>query len=380
MNAQTHIPAEDLQAANATNRSRRRLRAVLMLGALVIVAVGALWFYLTGGRTESTDNAALQAGMVAVSPSVAGKVVAIEVRENQHVRAGQVLFRIDRAGYDTTVAQAEASLADARTAVGASRADYQAAQSEISAAEARYTYARGEVGRQASLVKEGISSRQQYAQAVADAATARDAIATAQARAASLLAGSSGTAGGSPEAQPKVQRAAAALAQARVALDDTVVRAPADGVVTRVNQLQVGNYVQPGRAVFMLSGTRFWVQANFKEDQLRYMRLGQPATITVDAFPDLVLHGHVESFSPGTGSSFSVLPAENATGNWVKVVQRLPAQIAIDDAPGDLPLSAGLSVDVTVDTGHRRHLFGPDTPPSSPAQGQERGRDHTSAP
>ena len=110
------------------------------------------------------------------------------------------------------------------------------------------------------------------------------------------------------------------------------------------------------------------------------MRLGQPATITVDAFPDLVLHGHVESFSPGTGSSFSVLPAENATGNWVKVVQRLPAQIAIDDAPGDLPLSAGLSVDVTVDTGHRRHLFGPDTPPSSPAQGQERGGITRSAP
>ena len=383
MNAQTPIPtegmAEELHPQASAPRSRRRLRAVLMLGALLIVAIGALWFYLSGGRTESTDNAALQTGMVAVSPSVAGKVIGIEVHENQHVRAGQVLFRIDRAGYDTAVDQAEASLADARTAVGASQADYQAAQSEISAAEARYTYTRGEVGRQASLVKEGISSRQQYDSAVADAATARDAIATAQARAASLLAGLSGTAGGSADAQPKVRRAAAALAQARVALDDTVVRAAVDGIVTRVNQLQVGNYVQPGRAVFMLSGTRFWVQANFKEDQLRYMRLGQPAEISVDAFPDRVLHGHVESFSPGTGSSFSVLPAENATGNWVKVVQRLPAQIAIDDAPSDLPLSAGLSVDVTVDTGHRRHLFGPDTPPSSPTAGRQHARGQTAA-
>jgi membrane fusion protein (multidrug efflux system) len=123
----------------------------------------------------------------------------------------------------------------------------------------------------------------------------------------------------------------------------------------------VGNYVQPGRPVFMMTGLAYWVQANFKEDQLRNMRVGQPATVTIDAFPDHPLKGHVQSFSPGTGSSFSVLPAENATGNWVKVVQRLPVQVSIDNPPRDLPLSAGLSVDVAVDTGHVRHVFGPDT-------------------
>jgi membrane fusion protein (multidrug efflux system) len=137
-----------------------------------------------------------------------------------------------------------------------------------------------------------------------------------------------------------------------------------------VNQLQVGTYVRTGRPVFVLTGLRFWVQANFKENQLRYMRVGQPATVEIDAFPDHALKGHVTSFSPGTGSSFSVLPAENATGNWVKVVQRLPVEVTIDQVPAGLPLSAGLSVSVEVDTGHQRHLFSADTPASSPSAGK----------
>lgn len=115
-----------------------------------------------------------------------------------------------------------------------------------------------------------------------------------------------------------------------------------------------------------MSGTRFWVQANFKESQLRYMRVGQPVTIEVDAFPDLKLTGRIASFGPGTGNSFALLPAENATGNWVKVVQRLPVEVHLDKVPTDLPLHAGLSVDVTVDTGRKRHLFGADSPPSVP--------------
>jgi membrane fusion protein (multidrug efflux system) len=166
-----------------------------------------------------------------------------------------------------------------------------------------------------------------------------------------------------------VRRAASQLDKARLSLRDTVVRAPQDGVVTRVHQLQVGNYVTAGRTVFMLTGTRFWVQANFKENQLRYMRVGQPAEVTIAAFPDHPLKAHIASFSPGTGNSFSILPAENATGNWVKVVQRLPVEVALDELPEGLPLHTGLSVDVEVDTGHQRHLFGPDTPPYAPKAG-----------
>lgn len=365
MNAESTIPMEDATEL-AVPRSRRRLRRVLMLAAPVVLLAGGLYVYLTGGRYESTDNASLQTGMVAISPSVAGKVIAIEVTENQRVTKGQVLFRIGSETFEAAYAEAQASLADARTDIGSLQADYLEAMSQVRAAEARQAYARSEAARQGSLLKEGIASRAQFDAAAVEARTSADAIAAARAKAESLRAALAGNVGGPVDAQPAVRRAASQLEKARIALGDTVVRAPQDGIVTKVHQLQVGNYVQPGRPVFMLTGTRFWVQANFKENQLRYMRAGQPAEIRIDAFPDHTLKGHVESFSPGTGNSFSILPAENATGNWVKVVQRLPVQITIDGSTGDLPLSSGLSAEVEVDTGHKRHLFGPDTPPSTP--------------
>ena len=349
-------------------RQRRRLRRVLMLAAPVVVLIAALYVYLTGGRYETTENASLQTGMVAVSASVSGKVIAIEVSENQRVRKGQVLFRINPSGFETSVAEAEAQLADARTDVGALQADYQEALSQVRAARARAAYARNEAARQRSLVGEGIASRAQHDQAATEARTARDAIAAAEAKADSLRASLAGNVGGPADAQPAVRKAASQLEKARIALGDTVVRAPQDGVVTRVHQLQVGNYVTAGRTLFMLSGTRFWVQANFKENQLRYMRVGQPVEVRIDAFPDVPVKGRVASFSPGTGNSFSILPAENATGNWVKVVQRLPVEITLDAVPAGLPLHAGLSAEVEVDTGHQRHLFGADTPPYAPRE------------
>lgn len=362
MNAESPITADMSDAVSRSSRSRI-VRLVLMIGGPAIIVAVALWFYLGGGRYEGTDNASLQTGLVAISPSIAGRVTAIAVRENQRVRKGDELFRIEADSYQAMVSQAQADLASARADVGSQQADYQEAQSDIAAAEARYDFARSEAARQRSLLREGISSRAQADQADTNVRTAREAIAAARAKAQSLRARLPGA---GADAQPAVQSAAAKLNQARISLAYTVVRAPQDGVVTRVNQLQVGSYVQPGRPVFMMSGVKFWVQANFKEDQLRNMRVGQPARIEIAAFADHPLKGHVESFSPGTGSSFSVLPAENATGNWVKVVQRLPVQIAIDEAPGDLPLSAGLSVNVEVDTGHQRHLFGPETT-TSPA-------------
>lgn len=349
---------------------RKRTRMILMLAAPVVVLIGALYLYLTGGRYESTENASLQTGMVAISPSVSGKVVAIEVTENQRVHKGDVLFRIGSDSFEAAVSEAEAELADARSDVGSLRAEYREALSEVRAAEARRDFARQEATRQRSLLDEGISSRAQYDLAVTEARTAEDAIAAARAKAESLRANLAGDVDSSINLQPEVRRAASKLAQARIDLRDTVVRAPQDGIVTRVNQLQVGNYVTPGRPVFMMTGLKYWVQANFKENQLRYMRLGQPAKIQIDAYPQYELEGHVESFSPGTGNSFSILPAENATGNWVKVVQRLPVQIAIDKVPEGLSMHAGLSVEVEVDTGHERHLFGPDSPPSTPEAGK----------
>ena len=347
----------EIEIAKPSSRWRRPL----MLLAPLAVIVGALYFYLTGGRYQSTENAQVQAGIVNIAASVSGKVTAILVKENQKVRAGDVLFTVEPQTFEASVAEAEAQLADARTDIASRQADYQQALSDVRAAQARLGFARNEAARQRALVDEGISSRSQYDAAQTEVRTATDAIAAAQARAESLRASLSGNVGAPADAQPAVRRATAQLNRARIALGDTTVRAPQDGIVTKVHQLQVGSYVTAGRPVFMLTGLRHWVMANFKENQLRHMRVGQPATIEIDAFSGKAIKGHVASFSPGTGNSFSILPAENATGNWVKVVQRLPVEIAIDQVPAGIDLHMGLSSEVTVDTGHERHLFGPDT-------------------
>jgi len=353
--------------AEITSADRRaRLRMPFLLAAPVVLVIAILYFYLTGGRYESTDNSSLQTGQVAITANVSGTVIAVEVNENQVVKPGQVLFRINPDKFETAVAEAAGQLAAARANVGSLRADYSENAADLAAAEARLAYAQGEAARQKSLLREGISSQAQYDQAVLDVRTAREAIGAARAKTESVRATLSGNVDAPADSQPAVRQALAAYRRARLALGDTVVRAPQEGVVTRVHQLQVGSYVTASRPVFVMTGTRFWVQANFKENQLRYMRVGQPATVDIDAFPGRELKAHVASFSPGTGNSFSLLPAENASGNWVKVVQRLPVEIALDEIPRDLPLHAGLSADVTVDTGHRRHLFGADTPPTSP--------------
>jgi membrane fusion protein (multidrug efflux system) len=343
---------------------RRARKPLLILIPLVAVIGGGL-VYLGGGRYEETENAYLQSGLVAISPKVSGEVVEVPARNNQFVRKGDVLFRIDPAPYETAVAEAEAQLAGEITDVRRLRANYAQGQSELTAARERALFAEREAKRQHDLLAEGISSQAQYDQAQLALRTARQAIQTAEEQNAAVAASLSGSVDAAAESQPAVRRAEAALGRARLNLDYTIVRAAQDGVVTKVDQLQVGSAVTAGKPVFSLATTRMWAEANFKEDQLRYMRLNQPVTIKVDAFPDVRLTGHVASFSPGTGSRFAVLPAENATGNWVKVVQRLPVEIALDKVPKDVPLQAGLSATVTVDTGHERHLFGADTQSSA---------------
>jgi membrane fusion protein (multidrug efflux system) len=361
-------PAREERREEVREEHRKRsLRKPLLLLAPVVILIGALFFYLHGGRYESNDDAFLQSGLVSISPNVAGRVTEVDVRNNQHVKKGDVLFRLDPAPFQTAVDQAEAELAAARTNVGSLRAQYRQGQADLAAARDKVTYAQREAARQKELLAEGISSQSQYDEAMLALQNARAAIQSTHQANESIEAKLTGNINAAIDQQPGVRQAQAALDRAKLNLSYTVIRAPQDGIVARVDQLQVGDYVQASNPVFTLAGTRIWVQSNFKENQLRYMRLGQPATIEVDAYPDLELHGRVVSFSPGTGNSFSVLPAENATGNWVKVVQRLPVEISIDNPPQDVPLHAGLSVEVTVDTGHIRHLFGPDTPPTTPA-------------
>ena len=319
-----------------------------------------LFVYLSGGRYQSTDNGYVKAGLVPVAASVSGPVVAVMVHDNQRVRAGDILFRIDPAPFQAAVDEAAADLANARTQVSLLRANYREGEAGLAAARARLDYAEREAARQKSLLAEGISSQNQYDQAVLAAQTARQQILTSVQQNAGVAATLTGSVDAPTAVQPAVQRAEAALERARLNLGYTVVRAAQDGIVTKVDQLQRGSYVTAAKPVFTLAGTRLWIEGNFKEDQLNHMRVGQRATFHVDAFPDLELTGRLTSFSPGTGNSFALLPAENATGNWVKVVQRLPVEFSIDRLPQNVPLHAGLSVEVTVDTGYRRRLFGGD--------------------
>ena len=364
--------SEDTNAESAPDvqserpKGIKRWRKPLLLLAPIVLIAGGSYVYFTGGRYESTDDAFLQTGLVSVSPNVSGRVLSVEVQDNQQVTKGQVLFRIDPAPFQARVDQAQADLAQAMTQVSSQRADYRKGQAELAAAQAQATYAEREAARQKELVAEGISSQNQYDQAVLAAKTARQNIQSSQQQNQSLAAQLSGNVNAPATDQPAVRAAQAALDQAKLDLSYTVVRAAQDGIVAKVDQLQVGDYVTAGKPVFSEASTRIWVEANFKENQLRYMRLGQPATVKIDAYPDLDLKAHVSSFSPGTGNAFSLLPAENATGNWVKVVQRLPVVLTIDKLPTDRPLHAGLSTEVTVDTGHKRTLFGPDVPPSEP--------------
>lgn len=336
---------------------RFRFRIPLLLLAPIVVTIASIAFYLSGGRYEATENAYLQSGQVSVSPNVAGRVISVEVHNNQQVTKGQILFRLEPPPYQVTVDEAAAELAVAKTEVGSLQARYRQGQSELAGVFAQVRFAMQEAARQKKLVTEGISSQAQYDRALLALQIARQQIRTTREQNASVRASLSGSVSASFDRQPGVQRAQAALERAKLNLGYALVRAAQDGIVTKVDQLQVGDYVEASKPVFTLVGKRIWVEGNFKEDQLHYMRLGQLVTIKVDAFPELHLTGRVTGFSPGTGNNFSVLPAENATGNWVKVVQRLPVEITIDKLPTDIPLHAGLSVEATVDTGHMRHLF-----------------------
>jgi membrane fusion protein (multidrug efflux system) len=334
-----------------------RGRLALMSVPPVLAALGFAWFYFSEGRYQSTDDAFIQTALVSIAANVSGQVVAIEANENQPVRAGTILFRINPESFQTAVNEAEAQLDAARADIRALHANYDQAQSEVEAAQARLLHAQADATRKKALLAMGISSQAQFDDADLAVRTSEQNRAAAHSRSESILASLSGNLATPLDDYPTIRRARAALERAQIALKDTIVRAPMDGIVTRVHQLQLGDYVTTARPVFVLMGKDVWVQANFKESQLRDMRRGQPATVTIDAYPGRTFKTHVASFSPGTGSSLSLLPAENATGNWVKVIQRVPVELAFDNPSAELALQAGLSVEARVDTGPRPLLW-----------------------
>ncbi|WP_084396561.1 HlyD family secretion protein [Henriciella aquimarina] len=324
-------------------------RFILMVVPPVLVALGVAAYLISVRGHVSTDNAVVAAARAPISASIGGRVTDVLVEQNHQVEAGDVLFRLDDSDYRTAVASAEARLASARLRVSALRASYRQAMADLSTARSRADYAGSELKRQKNLVEAGVSSQQKLDEAQNAADVARRAETAALEARANALANLGGSADVETDRHPLVLEAQAALEQARSDLEDTVIVAPSSGTVARVDQIQPGAYVQPAQTLFWLISGNPWVDAAFKENQLEHLKPGQPAEIRVDAYPDIVFEGHVVSFSPGTGSSFSVLPAENATGNWVHVVQRLNVRIEFDEPPAT-DLAVGLSAEVDVNT------------------------------
>jgi len=341
----------------STRPLRQRLRLPLMLAGPIVVALVAGWWFLTSGRYVETDDAYIQTAKTMISPDVAGRVIEVAVSDNQQVKKGQMLFRFDPITYQLTVDRDKAELAAAQLQVNALKATYRQKVADEQGAEDTLSYQQREYDRQKRLVGSGVASQAQFDQAQNGLEVARQRVAATQHDIGNTLAQLGGNPDIAVDDHPMVQRAKAALGIAQVDLNDTVIRAPDDGIVTKVEQVQVGDYITAATPVFSMMSNKVWVEANFKETELTNMRPGQTATVEVDTYPDTDFRAKVGSLSPGTGLTFSLLPPENATGNWVKVVQRLPVRLALESNDPDHPLRAGMSVTVNVDTKYRRPVL-----------------------
>ena len=333
---------------------RERLRLPLMLVLPIILAVFGAAEYLAEEPYVWTDDAFVRAPKESLNARVAGQVVEIAVKDNQRVRKGQLLFRIDPEPYHIAVDQAEARLGSARIQIDALKAIYLQQLAELQSAKDSADFDQREYARKKALVASDFTPRELYERAETDLKVAHQHITSVEQQIANTAAALNGDPNIEIDHHPTVRAAKAQLERARLDLSYATVVAPDDGIVTRVDDLQVGDFVNPGAAVFsLLSSQRIWIEANFRETGLAHMRPGQEATIDVDAYPDRRFKAHVVSMSPGTGSDFAVLPPENATGNWVKVVQRLPVRLELDEFDPNRPLFSGISVTVGLDTGCR---------------------------
>jgi membrane fusion protein (multidrug efflux system) len=343
--------------ARHDRKSRRQLvRWSLLLGgpALVLMVVG--WLWLTGGRYVATDNAYVQADTVQVATDVAGLVKTIEVRDDQHVTRGQILFTLDDEPYRAALASAEAQVRMAATELEALRASYAQSAADIEQARADVAFYEKEYARQADLAGRRVSAQAQLDAARHDLDAARARVAALQEQQAGITAQLNGDPAAPVERHPRYLAAVAARDRAAHDLAATVVRASIDGMTARVSSLQPGEYLDAGQAAFALVGTDRWIEANPKETDLTWVRPGQSVEVSVDTYPGRRWHGTVESVSPASQAQFALLPAQNTSGNWVKVVQRIPVRIAVEPEAGAPPLRAGMSAEIEVDTGHLRHL------------------------
>jgi membrane fusion protein (multidrug efflux system) len=360
MNARVEVPAQGEAALPHSvlppkKRKRRLGRIALMVCVPLLLAVGGAYFWLTGGRYIDTDNAYVKQTMASVSADVAGRIVEVDVIENQKVKAGDVLFKMDREPFRIALDQADAALANARLQVKQLQAAYATAQAKLKADQATAEIKRRELQRSSELAGKGFAAASALDEARLAAQQADSQVDLSQ----KAVDAAAAALDGKPEApideHPTVQAALATREKAELDLARTTVSAPKAGIASQVGKLTVGQYVAEGTQMLSIVETSdTWIEANFKETQLTDVHAGQPAEVTVDTYPDLKLECRVESIGAATGSEFSLIPAQNATGNWVKVVQRIPVRVRCPGDDGGKKLRAGMSSDVSIDTGKTR--------------------------
>ncbi len=340
---------------------RGLLRRVLMIGGVALVAAVSLAMWLIGGRYVSTDDAYVQSAKLMVTTDVSGLIKEVDVKEGQYVKKGQILFRLDPEPFEIALADANASLREAALTIDSMKQDYQGMLANSRAQQAQVDLAQRNFDRYAKLVKANAIAESTYDTARSTLQSARAQLSALRHDADTQLAKLGGNPDIPTDQHPQYLQALAHVHEMQRQLDHSIVRAPFDGVVSEVDSLQPGTLLISALSAFattsavgLVATHDTWIEAHMKETDLTHVHVGAPVTFTIDTYPGRTWHGHVEAISAGTGSAFAVLPSENASGNWVKVVQRIPVKIAVDKKAGDPELRVGMSTVVDIDTGERR--------------------------
>lgn len=345
-----------LSGSRKASKRRSLLRPVLFALLPIALAAGG-YRYVTGGAVVETDNAYVQADTVGISTDVSGIVREVLVTDNQKVSKGEVLFKLDPQPLRLALDRAQAQVANTKNDLQAMQASYRNMEAQIAQAKTDVDFNMTNFKRQEQLLTNNFTPRATYDAAKNSLQGAQQKLASLQQQLEGLAANLNGNPAAPIEEHPRYKDAIAARDEAARQLDHTVVRAPFDGIVTNVPSLQPGQYIAASTVAFnVVSSHRVWVQANPKETELTYVKPGQKATIEVDTYPGVEWSGTVDSISPASSSSFSLLPSENSSGNWVKVVQRIPVRVSVQNAEGKPPLRVGMSVELSIDTGHARGL------------------------
>ena len=338
--------------------SRTLKRTVFLIVIPLLAICVGLYLYAAGGRYVSTDNAYVKANVIIISPEVSGRVTSVLVVDNQAVEANDILLQLDSSPLEITLNRARAQMAVIRTELESLRADYGETVVQEQLAKDKVRYLDRRYKRQRKLLKQGLSSEEKHDEAKHDLQVARREVQIIEQRVQRVLAQLAGNERLPVDQHPRYLTAQTTYDQAAVDLKATTIRAPASGIVSNM-KLQVGEYAQAGKPVFsLIQNQPIWVEANLKETQLTHIQPGQQATIVVDAYPDKIWESVVSSIAPATGAEFSILPPQNASGNWVKVVQRIPINLVITDQAGGPQLRAGMTVSVRIDTRRKRELSG----------------------